>query len=628
MNLRIPSDNNRTGEYNFSPQGTSQGGLGGLDLATFLLGDVTSFARYVTNPNLPGAANAAERQKRWFFYGQDTWRATSKLTINYGLRWEIYFPESVNAKGNGGFANIVDNGGQGGIRVGGFGRYDLTGNIDNNYKAFAPRLGVAYQLTPKTVLRAGYGRSYDIGVFGSNFGHTVTQNLPVLLKQSFDASNFVPGASGNLAQLFSLDAGPTGTGIDPATAFNPVPSDGFIPLTSQLSGTHIRPTRQVLPTVDAWNATVQHQLTNTMSLEVSYVGSKGTHGFVGNGPNYDINPVAAGPGTSFITVDTSNPGHNKFGGFTATQDSNARRPLCGTYDPVSKTCSRIGFDLPNYYGNDAASTYNAFEVKVDKRFARGLQFLSHYTFSHANNYTDTYYAIDHRVAWGPVDFNRNHVFVVNAVYELPFGKGKSYFGGVGRAADLVIGGWQLSNTTNWSSGLPWTPTINECGAFFDGNGPCRPDKAHGSMHFGVGPLDPVNHSRTYFIPVAKIVNPDDFAPGTDVCSLAGTTSGPYALPACGTIGNIGKNVYHGPRGFYSDLSVSKAFSITERVRARFIMDAFNIFNHPVFAFSANNGANTCVDCPNTSANGTNGKITGLEGGTNMRQLQFALRFEF
>jgi len=92
MNLRIPSDNNRTGEYNFSPEATSNGGAGGLDLASLLLGQVTSFARYVNNPTLTSASEAAERQKRWFFYGQDTWRATSKLTVNYGLRWEIYFP--------------------------------------------------------------------------------------------------------------------------------------------------------------------------------------------------------------------------------------------------------------------------------------------------------------------------------------------------------------------------------------------------------------------------------------------------------------------------------------------------------------------------------------------------------
>src|SRR5260370_21697680 len=82
-NLRIPSDNNRTGEYNFSPEATAQNGNGGLDLATFLLGEVTQFQRYVNNPDIspPG-----ERQKRWFFYGQYTWRATPKLTINYGLR--------------------------------------------------------------------------------------------------------------------------------------------------------------------------------------------------------------------------------------------------------------------------------------------------------------------------------------------------------------------------------------------------------------------------------------------------------------------------------------------------------------------------------------------------------------
>ena len=307
MNLRIPSDNNRTGEYNFSPEATSNGTNGGLDLATFLLGDVTAFARYVNNPNIAGANNAAERQKRFFFYGQDTWRATSKLTINYGLRWEIYFPETVNGKAHGGFANIVDFG-TGGIRVGGVGPYSLSGSIDNDWHAFAPRLGVAYQATPKTVVRMGYGRSYDIGVFGSNFGHTVTQNLPVLLKQNYNASTFNSAASAHLIPLFSLDAGPNSvSGIDPANAFPPVPANGFIPLTAELSGTHIRPTKQVLPTVDAWNATVQRQMTNTMSLEVAYVGSKGTHGFAGNGPNYDINPSRVGDGNNLVS-DHGQPG--------------------------------------------------------------------------------------------------------------------------------------------------------------------------------------------------------------------------------------------------------------------------------------------------------------------------------
>ena len=591
MNLRIPSDNNRTGEYNFSPENTSLKGNGGLDLATFLLGDVTSFARYVNNPNLPSAANAAERQKRWFFYGQDTFRFSPKLTINYGLRWEIYFPESVNAKGNGGFANIVDLGHTGAIRVGGYGPYGLNGNIDNAWKAFAPRLGIAYELTPKTVVRMGYGRSYDIGVFGSNFGHTVTQNLPVLLKQNIDATAFNPAASANLDTLFTLESGPP----SPASAFSavtPIPSNGLIPFASlggQVGGVHIRPVRQVLPTVDAWNATVQRQLTNTISAEVAYVGSKGTHGFAGNGPNYDVNPVS-------------------MFGYGTTLTQNERRPLF----PL------IPFDLGNYYGNDAASTYNAFEVKAEKRFSKGLQFLTHYTFSHAYNYDSNYYAVGHSIAWGPVDFNRNQVWVLNTVYELPFGKGKSYLGNVSKGLDYVVGGWQVSNTTNWSSGLPWTPSTNECGSEQD-VGVCRPNRGSGSFRVGAGSLDPISHTVTYFTPLAT-QNPD----GTFTSQLLSGPAGGFALPAVGTLGNIGRNSFHGPRGFYSDLSAVKKFKVTERLVAQFRMDAFNLFNHPVYAFSANNGANGCIDC----GGGNNGKITQLEGGTTMRQLQFAIRFDF
>jgi hypothetical protein len=616
MNLRVPSDNNRTGEYNFSPEATSLGGVNGLDLATFLLGDVTAFARYVNNPNIASANNAAERQRRWFFYGQDTWRATPKLTINYGLRWELYFPETVNAKGNGGFANIVDNGGAGGIRVAGFGPYDLHGNIDNDLHAFAPRLGVAYQITPKTVIRMGYGRSYDIGVFGSNFGHTVTQNLPVLLKQNYNASNFNSAASANLIPLFTLADGPNSNpNIDPANAFPAVPSNGFIPLTSQLSGTHIRPIKQVLPTVDAWNATVQNQLTNTISLEVSYVGSKGTHGFAGDGPNYDINPAAAGQGTDLVVLDPAT-GLHKYAGFSAFTSQNQRRPLFPT----------IPFDLGNYYGNDAASTYNAFEIKVDKRFSQGLQFLSHYTYSRADGYPqDNYYAISHALSWGRVDFNRTHVWVANPIWELPFGRGKKYMGDANKAMDFVVGGWQLSSSTNWSSGLPWTPSIGECGNVTD-TGPCRPNVTNGQLHLGVGPLDKVHHTRTYFTPVAGLAYPDPntLPVGTDACTLARPVSAPFALPNCGQIGNGGRNSSVGPRGFYSDLSVTKNFPITERFKAKFLMNAYNIFNHPVFAFSQNNGANGCVDCPG----GNNGKITALEGGTHMRQLEFAVRFEF
>ncbi len=87
-----------------------------------------------------------------FDHGQDTWRASPKLTLNLGLRWEVYFPEYVNGKGNGGFANLV----QGLDRVAGYGPFGLNGNISNDWHYFAPRVGIAYEISQKTVLRLGY----------------------------------------------------------------------------------------------------------------------------------------------------------------------------------------------------------------------------------------------------------------------------------------------------------------------------------------------------------------------------------------------------------------------------------------------------------------------------------------
>ncbi len=606
LNLRIPSDNNRTGEYNFSPEATADfstiPGGNGLDLATFILGDVTRLQRYVNNPAI---SPPAERQKRFFFYGQDTWRATPKLTINYGLRWEIYFPETVNAKGGGGFANITDLGGTGAIRVAGYGGIGSNGNVSNAWHAFAPRFGIAYQATPKTVVRMGYGRSYDIGVFGSNFGHTVTQNLPVLLKQNYDATNFppaqFPGAAANRIPIFTLDAGPNSVpGIDPATAFPAIPSNGIFPFTSlgaTITGLHIRPPSQVLPRVDAYNATVQRQLTNSISVEVSYVGSKGTHEFTGDNPNYDVNPV------SMALYGVIDPLTGQL------YNQNLRRPLCRpilTAGPLQDTCTGITYDLGNYYGNDASSTYNAFEVRVEKRFSQGFQFISHYTYSHADGYDGSYYAIDHKIAWGPVNWNRDHMWVFSPVYELPFGKGKPYMGDASRALDYAIGGWQVSNNTSWGSGLPWTAGFSNCGGEQD-VGVCRPNRGTGSFHTGVtGSIDPVNHNLKFYTPVPDITNPAN-------------PPGPFADPTKGHLGNLQRNSFHGPRAFTSDLSVVKKFPIHERFNMQFRTDFFNLFNHGVYA-----NPNTTID--GTGAN--DGKITGLQFGYPMRQIQFALRFDF
>ncbi len=603
-NLRVPSDSNRTGVYNFTDGNTSNGGSGGLALASFLLGDVRSVSRYVST-----STNAAERQYRMFYYGEDSWRITPKLTFNFGLRWEVYFPEYVNGKGNGGFANIV----QGVDRVAGFGGYGLNGNVGNDWHAFAPRLGVAYQLRPKTVVRMGYGRSYDMGVFGSNFGHAVTQNLPVLGAQLAQNTN-------QYLSAFTLAAGP------PVFTFPAIPSNAQLPLagpncflknTSLCIQPHIRPLSQRLPYVDTWNATVQHQLTNTMSLEVTYLGNKGTHGFVGDGPTYNVNQPRLGTGSVIG------------GSFVPTVPQVQRRPFYNAFTYPGYTDPTTGLPLTccftdqgNYLGNDASSSYNALTIKLDKRFAKGLQFMTFYNFAHGYHYDSNFYADQKSIAYGPDDNLRNHQWVSNLVYELPFGKGKSFGGGVGRGVDEVIGGWQISGTVNWAGGLPWTPGLSGgvCNLEQD-TGVCRPNKGPGSFHTGAGSFDGATHTVTFFTPLVD-------ANGKSLLTNGGALSG-FADPGLNAIGNRGYDSFRGPRFFGADASLAKNFTFTERVKLQFRMDAYNVFNHPVLGFNQNQGGSgTCIDCSG------NGLIKDIEADSSpgspngMRQLQFGLRLTF
>jgi hypothetical protein len=628
MNLRVPSDQSRTGLLYFDQYGTGDSGSQGLALATFLLGDVNNFQRYVSQ-----STNAAERQKRWFFYGQDSWRVSPKFTMTYGLRWEIYFPETVNAKGNGGFANLND----GLINVANYANVGSNGNVSNTYKAFAPRLSFAYQFDPKTVLRVGYGRGFDIGVFGSNYGHVVTQNLPVLARQDLADTNINPAYTNNRSAIFTLNQGP------PAFDFSPIIGaiqNGTLPINGIDGSTQggARPLVQRLPTIDQWNGTVQRQLTPTLNITVSYVGNKGTHVFAGTGPSYNNNEVQLGGGTSPIVCDPTC--HPKFTPFLPAS-FRTRYFMNGvpafTY-PTFTYVNPLGVTTPTppccsggttYYGNDASNNYNALQVQAEKRVSHGLEFLAHYTFSHAFAYdTNQYSTPDKKYAWGPNPYNRNQVFVANIIYELPVGKGKKFMSDAGRAMDLIIGGWQITNTTTYGTGLPWTPTINEGGNVSDVDANNRPNFVVGQSRLSTG----VSHSGggTYwFQSVAPLTYGSVLTPanaGLDTCTLARPVSGPFALPACGQIGNVGFNSYRGPHAFYDDMALSKNFTITERVRAQFRFDAYNVFNHPVLGVDH---LNTCVDC------GTQGgQISDIESDSapgapvGMRQLQFGVKVIF
>ena len=499
-NLRVPSDSHRAGQLFFRDAGTALVNpdlttSGGTGLATFLLGNVSDFGRFVST-----VTDAEERQRRWYFYGQDTWRWSPKLTFNYGLRWELVFPESIVEPGTGSLLNLET----GELFVGGVADINKNFNVDPTYKAFAPRLGLAYQLTDKTVIRAGYGRSFDIGVFGSIFGHAVTQNPPVLAFQQLDQEDF--------RTVFNLSQGP------PAPVFPAVPSDGRIPLPDGINA-RARPFRMRLPTLDAWNITVQHQLSNNTSFEASYVGNKGTHVFAGDGPAYNPNQPVAGPGPE----NNRKPFFNRFGW---TQGI-------------------------NYFGNDADNRYNALQTKFEHRLP-SLNILAHYTWAATRNNEDNYFIHNRELGRGPTSFDRTHVFFFTEVWDLPIGRGKKYLTGTSKGWDYAIGGWQLNSTTSWQSGLPFTPTVSGANCSVN-SGPCRPDL--------IGDPSVSDQDRNQWFQ-------GGIGPGT-----------PWAKAADGQFGNAKRGSLRGPAFFQTDMSIFKNFRITETVKAEFRAEVFNLFNN-------------------------------------------------
>lgn len=559
-NLRVPSDAHRAGELSFEPARTTLPGVGGgLGLAAFLLGDVSNFSRYVSS-----ATDAGETQHRWFFYGQDTWRVTPKFTFNFGLRWEIYFPQKMTRDGGGGFVDIDT----GETLVAGIGDIPRDFGVENTFTNFAPRLGMTFQLTEKTVLRLGYGRSYDIGVFGSIFGHSVTQNLPVLARQNLNpAQNFqaVFGLAAGppaFTQFFGLTA-PPNRGGTPNTS---LPSTGRF-FTPDGVNPFIQPEKMRLGAVDAWNVTLQHQLTPTLSLEAAYVANKGTHVFTDNAPDYNLNQAT-------------------LVGFLQGLSTNDRRPFF----------RRFGWsqDL-RYHANDASNNYHSLQVKVDKRLSQGYNFLAHYTWSRSLNFDSDYYPIDPRLNYGLADFDRQHYFVLTNLWELPFGRGQKFLGDASRLVDLIIGGWQINSNTTWASGLPFSPGMAGCGALRD-TGPCRPHQ--------VGDPDVSDPSQFGW-----------FRVGID------TSGSPWQTPARGTFGSAGRNSLRGPRFFQTDMSFFKNVALTETVKLQFRAESFNIFNHVNLG-----NPDSCVNCNPA----TDGKIfsTAFFNNALQRQWQFALKLDF
>jgi hypothetical protein len=464
------------------------------------------------------------------------------------------------------------------------------------------------------VVRGAVGQVYDdVGFFGTIFGTALAQNVPVV-----DAENV--GSTNAPTPAFSYATLPA-----QAPQF-PIPTNGLIPLLPGI-GYNVRPLHKlVLPKVDQFNLSLEQQLNENTTFTLSYIGNIGERVYPGETEGYDVN-------RQVLPAATTNPTLQA----TELANQNQRRPYYNRFSAVYNGATQVccSQDI-NSVAPAARENYNALQTKVEHRFSHGFQMLADYTWSHAQNYGSTYFAIDPSVERGPSDTNRNQLFVLSGVYELPFGKDKMFGNTSNRVVNYAIGGWQLAGTTTWESGLPFTPTYGECGADQDvdsnfgspgTSSDCRPNVSNSGagqafVHSASG-YDPATHSQRIFTPVAPL-------------TATGAQSGAFIRPAFGSFGDIGRNAFRGPKDYFADVSLFKNFSITERVKGQFQFQTFNVFNHvPLGVPSATDAR--CVDCSpsSTTFSGSEaGQITSVDGAIGgsgqpyMRQLQFGARFTF
>jgi len=418
---RIDSSTHRAGEITFTDSTTGSASVDtvangnattGAALASYLLGEPSNFNQQFTGSGFYPSV----RQTRLYFFGQDEWHITHKLLLTYGLRYENYLPQTGTKPGSGGTFDPAT----GEVVVAGVGSTPSNMGIKPYNLGFAPRLGLTYQLSSKTVVRAGYGRGFNGAGYGSVFAQNPELDPPVQFVHNLTAVNNYSSAVPTF-----LTSGP------PAPANPPIGTTGRYPLPDGISVFFYfdTPGSYRIPLADFWNLTVQHQIRPSFTVEAAYVGNVGRHLYL----NRNENQAVPGPGADF---NLRRPFFNKFGLTQAIYD------VC----------------------NCDNSSYHSLQLKAQKQVSRGLDFVATYTWSKAltngeggYNFSDNYNV---RNDHGPASFDRTHAFTLLHNWDLPFGKGRRYLAKNNKAVDLVAGGWRLSGITTVYSGLAFTPTLS------------------------------------------------------------------------------------------------------------------------------------------------------------------------
>lgn len=501
--------------------------------ADFLLGLPTSMGK-----DYQYLDPATGRESEYAFYARDQWQVTPKLNVDYGIRYERYpFPTRDHFGGSNydPNTNIAYLGGVGGVPSNAY--------VDVGLGQFDPRLGIAYQLNKRTVIRTGFGMSTDPYPFTY-----MISIYPATISQEFSGANsFSP-------------AGSLATGLP--SIIGPDLSLGKFPLPTDV-GTQTYPQKYNRGYTEAYNFTIQRTMGAGFDAQIAYVG---THTVRAN---------------AFDNINSAGPGSGSHGTPLYQQFGNS---------------NTIDLLAPFNGGS-----YNALQAKVTRKMSGGGVLGAFYTYSKTLDYVDN----ENNTlmwSWAPLwsrnralaGYDRTHNFELYAVCPLPFGThGRWAKSG---AAAAFLGGWTFSPILSRQSGTPFSISSSGASVNAPGNSQTADQVLpHVAILGGHGPNQP------YF-------DPNAFAPVTGV-----------------RFGTTGRNILRGPGYFNLDASLTRSFTINERLRLQFRADAFGLTNTPQFG---NPGTSV------SNARFSNGTITSYNGydiissASGERQIRFALKLSF
>ncbi len=556
-------------------------------------GEIASFLLGVPGGNMDRTASYAEQDKYWAGYFQDDYKLSRRLTLNLGLRYEyetpiterfdravtafafgVSNPIEAQAKANYAKQPIPELPPDQFTAKGGLTFANVGGNSRSYYNAprtnFQPRIGLAYQLNPKTIIRAGYGTFF--GSIGVNYTNTV--------QTGFSQSTPIQA---------SLDNGLTYQ----ATLANPFPAGLIAPAgssnglrTNLGQNIEVFDSSRKAPYAQRWSFGFQRELVQKFVLEMSYVGNRATRLPVFRDlnalPNQYLSTSAVRDQTTinYLAATVANP----FRGLDSVSGANiTRTQLLRPYPQFGNVnqLQPIGY-----------SWYHSLQSRLERRFAQGFTIQLSHTWSKSMQATEFLNTGDPRPSEVVSDLNRTHAWRSSGIYELPFGRGRHYGASMNRFADAIVGGWQLNGVWQNQSGAPL---------------------AFGNRIFN-GDLSqvllPVNERSVdrWLRVVPSSTNPNAVVPyGFNSISGQQLASNLRKLPV--RFAGI-----TGPGQSRWDFSAIKNFKLNERFVTQFRAEVFNAMNHP-------NLGNPTLDPTSASY----GIITSQDS---PRSWQFALRISF